>query len=85
MERQPSEKRVAPRRRSLKGGRIIVHSLGSTFDCVIRNVSETGASLQLESQVGIPETFDLMFTEDKTLRKCRIVWRSANTIGVAFE
>jgi hypothetical protein len=77
-------KRAAPRRRTLKGGKIRFRSLGASIDCVIRNLSDTGACLQVESQIGIPDSFELFITDDKSARTCRIVWRSGNRIGVAF-
>jgi hypothetical protein len=78
------EKRVARRHRTLKGGKIRFRSLGASIDCLTRNLSDTGASLQVESQSGIPDTFELFITDDKSRRTCRVVWRSANRIGVAF-
>jgi hypothetical protein len=84
MEPSLNQKRVAPRHRTFKGGKIRFRALGASIDCVIRNLSETGACLQVESQSGIPDTFELFTTEDRSVRTCRVVWRSANRIGVAF-
>lgn len=84
MELSPAEKRAAPRHRTFKGGKITFRYLGAGIECVIRNLSETGACLQVESQVGIPDTFELFITDDKSVRTCRVVWRSGNRIGVAF-
>jgi hypothetical protein len=46
------EHRTAPRRRLLKAGRISFG--GGTIDCTVRNLSETGAALEVSSPVGIP-------------------------------
>jgi hypothetical protein len=77
----PHLKRAAPRHRTLKGGKIVFHRLGASIECV----SETGACLQVESQIGIPDKFELFITEDKSVRTCHVVWRSANRLGVAFD
>jgi hypothetical protein len=84
MESRSAEKRAAVRRRTLKGGRIIFQRRGASIDCIVRDLSETGACLQVESQAGIPSTFELFITDDKSLRTCRVAWRSAKRIGVVF-
>jgi hypothetical protein len=45
------------------------------IDCVVRNLSERGACLKVESPVGIPETFDLVLEGDDIVRPCRVVWQ----------
>ena len=77
------EKRVAARRRVFKGGQITFTGRGAAIDCFIRNISDTGARLTVESAVGIPDTFDLMFDQG-LIRKCEVVWRQATEIGVRF-
>jgi hypothetical protein len=37
------------------------------------------------SPIGVPDQFELVFTSDHSRRQCRMVWRSATQIGVAFE
>jgi PilZ domain len=78
-----SEKRGSPRLRTLKGGSI-VFGLAAGIDCVIRNLSDTGAALEVESPVAIPDEFTLLIKPEIIKRKCRVVWRSAKRIGVRF-
>lgn len=52
--------------------------------CTVRNLSETGACLEVESPLGIPEAFDLMIASEQIIHHCKTVWRSAHRIGVAF-
>jgi hypothetical protein len=77
------EHRTAPRRRFLKAGRITFG--GGAFDCIVRNLSETGAALEVGSPVGIPERFTLVIDADHLHLPCRIVWRKETRIGVHFE
>jgi hypothetical protein len=77
------EKRESARRRVLKGGQISFRGLRASIDCTIRDYSETGARLMVESPIGIPEKFDLIQSGAQT-RFCRIVWRKATQIGVEF-
>ena len=77
------EKRISQRRRSLKGGRIVFNGGASTINCTIRNLSEDGAQLLVESTIGIPSEFTLMF-DHGSARSCVMRWKHANTLGVAF-
>jgi hypothetical protein len=82
---QETERRAEPRRPVLKGGRIVFNNGFSTIDCRVRNLSAGGARLQVASVVGVPDRFDLVMTDTKERRPCRIAWRNANLVGVAFE
>ncbi len=77
-------RRKQERHRALKAGKIIFNRKTSVVDCTIRNVSKCGACLQVDSVVGIPETFDLLIAVDQTVHPCTVSWRSANRIGVMF-
>jgi PilZ domain len=78
------EHRIAPRRRLLKAGKISFGG-GAAIDCTIRNLSETGAALEVISPVGIPERFTLVIEADDIHVPCRVVWRKEKRIGVHFE
>ena len=73
----------APRRRVLKAGSITFG--GGTIDCTVRNVSETGAALEVVSPLYIPDRFTLIVQSDQLKRPCHIVWRKERRIGVAFD
>ncbi|WP_334369133.1 MULTISPECIES: PilZ domain-containing protein [unclassified Bradyrhizobium] len=77
------EHRIAPRRRLLKAGKISFG--GAVIDCTVRNLSETGAALEVISPVGIPERFTLVIEADHIHVPCRVVWRKETRIGVHFE
>jgi PilZ domain-containing protein len=75
--------RAAPRQRMLKAASI--EFSGGTIDCVVRNISETGAALEVASPVGIPAEFNLVMPGNTTKRPCRVVWVKDKRIGVAFS
>ena len=77
-----SEHRIAPRKRVLKAGTIEFG--GGAIDCTVRNLSDTGAALSVESPVGIPSDFNLIVASDEVNRTCRVVWRKENRIGITF-
>jgi hypothetical protein len=79
------ERRRAPRQRTLLGGKL-VHSNGLlSMNCVLRNLSETGARLSLPPNTAAPDTFDLIDLKHGEAFACRVVWRQYPMIGVAFD
>ena len=76
------EHRVSPRHRVLKSGTIDFG--GGAIDCTIRNLSNSGAALEVVSPVGIPDHFDLVILAEHLHRPCRVIWRKEKRIGVAF-
>ena len=58
---------------------------GGAIDCTVRNLSETGAALEVSSPVGVPEHFTLLIEADHIHVPCRVVWRKDTRIGVHFE
>jgi len=79
-----NDKRAAQRRSTLKGGKIVFNAGRSTIDCTVRNLSSTGAKLNVNSVVGIPETFDLIL-DGHSKQPCRVKWRRLKEIGVEFR
>jgi hypothetical protein len=82
-EQPMSEQRNHLRQRVLKAGTIAFD--GSGIDCVVRNISATGAALEVESQLGIPPLFQLVISAERFSQRCRVLWRKEKRIGVVFE
>ncbi|OYU50402.1 MAG: pilus assembly protein PilZ [Rhizobiales bacterium PAR1] len=80
-----SELRVAQRSRSLLHGQIVHSGGASRADCTIRDLSATGARIQIPQSITIPEHFELVVMERNQNFKAKIVWRHAAEIGVAFD
>lgn len=78
------ERRNQSRARTLKSARILLNHHQSVIDCVVRNLSPTGACLKVETTLGIPDRFDVMFDMDKSIRPCRLIWHNDKQIGVEF-
>lgn len=81
-----SDHRAAVRHHTLRTGIVeFDNGTGSTVSvpCTIRDVSGTGARLQLNSSLWVAEAFTLVFASG--LRKaCRVAWRKERLIGSAF-
>ena len=78
------EHRQDPRHRTFKGGSILFGSMASV-DCLIRNLSQTGACLELKEFVGVPDNFTLLIRPELLKRSCEVAWRSELKIGVMFK
>jgi hypothetical protein len=79
------DKRNSQRQRTLKGGKIVFAGGSFSVDCTIRNLSPSGARLQVPTTVTIPDNFNLVDTQAGTRRKATVVWRKADLIGVRFD
>jgi hypothetical protein len=76
------DRRAKYRQRLFKAGTIEFD--GSGVDCTIRNMSATGAALDVASPVGIPHEITLNIVSLHHRQNCRIVWRKEKRIGVVF-
>jgi hypothetical protein len=77
------ETRIAPRLRVVKPA-VIEHG-GDKTSCTVRDISTTGAALEVSHVVSIPSKFTLVLPEDKLRLPCHVVWRRDFRIGVAFD
>ena len=78
------EKRTAARHRVLKHG-TLAFSGGGGVDCMVRNISSSGARLDVANPVGLPQSFTLVIKTDQFMRHCHPVWSNDPRIGVAFD
>lgn len=56
-----------------------------TQSCVVVDVSDTGAKLQVESVNHVPDTFRLHVEKVNFSSECIVVWRGASEVGVVFQ
>lgn len=76
--------RRSPRQRVLKRGQIVTPGTGSTIDCTLRNVSQTGAALRFDMFFALPEEFDLVVVGAGQKRRVRVRWQSGVDVGVQY-
>jgi hypothetical protein len=79
-----NEKRETRRQKVLKSAKIAFDS-GGGIDCVVRNISDGGARLDVESPIGLPASFTLLIEADQVTRRCRLVTSSAKQVRIAFD
>jgi hypothetical protein len=53
--------------------------------CVVQDISSSGAKITLDEAVALPATVRLAFARDaRTGHKCQVVWRRGRSAGVKF-
>jgi len=83
------------RRSPASGSAYVVLSGGDKLlKCELRDLSDKGAALAVQSADGIPSCFDLLFQTSElvdgrlkkkmVLRECAVAWSSGDKIGVSF-
>lgn len=77
------DRRRSRRWKVFKEGRIILGG-GRSVPCVIRDISEEGARLQVPSNTVLPETFQLLVKPDEVMMPARRVWLTLDQVGVRF-
>ena len=65
----------------LKSGKILLGKHATP--CAVRNMSERGARLKVQTTEGIPKVFDFLFAGEP-VRICKSIWRDDAQIGVMF-
>ena len=78
------EPRSTDRVRCLLRARILFNNNNSTIDCVIKNISETGAKIALNTETTVPVDFNLEIPARGQTLRARIIWRDTDSIGVGF-
>lgn len=77
------ERRQELRRKTLLSGRIEFFNR-SVFDCVVRNLSDSGARISCDQQIVLPDVFDLVLVKQQARKRVRTIWRGEGGIGIAF-
>ena len=86
------ERRWAQRKVALLPGNIVSDRLQAAVACVVRDLSATGANLDIKlgkttvinSAAGLPDTFILILPRDECQVDCQVAWRDKATVGVRF-
>ena len=76
------ERRKEPRSPTYLGGRASFFDHQSSADCVVRNISSTGALLRVGSGQFVPQEFDLILPQRDAVYRARARWRGREEVGV---
>ncbi len=81
----PENRRSERRARTLKRGRVVFNAGYGTFECVVKDMSSSGARLQFGDALGVPQHFELIIDSDKIRKACTVRWRHNGMVGVSFD
>ena len=83
MSETGSNRRITDRKKTLKSAKIVFNKKQSVIDCFVRDVSSTGAKLQVGDLLALPRSFTLVLN-DGTSHECERVRAHGTEIGVRF-
>ena len=85
LQRNNTERRAVGRTLINRNASLFFTDKAGAFPCCVRDVTNSGAGVRLEALHVLPTEFDLSFDNFRTVRKCLLVWRENDFIGVRFE
>jgi hypothetical protein len=77
------DKRVASRTKSLLRGFVYVDD-GPAVECVVRDLSATGARLRFKNPSMLTDTLELHVSQKRQTFRGAVKWRDGEDVGVAF-
>jgi hypothetical protein len=80
MERVMEERRTEPRSPTYLRGQIRFGS--ATTECVVRNMSGSGARLVIDCDAAVPSEFELTIPQKHEVYTARTVWRRRDKMGI---
>ena len=73
-------------RRPIRYTATLAFGPGDARACVVSNISDTGARINMENAESAPEQFVLFLSHNGAARRiCKVVWRKPHQVGVRFE
>lgn len=79
------DRRQSARDKVLFGGVAEINERGSTMDCVVRNINERGACVEIDETARLPENLSLNIPRKGRSFLARMIWRQAGRVGLAFR
>lgn len=74
------------KRRSVRYSAWLRLADGAQLECVLSDISETGARIMVDDSDVVPDRFVLILSANGAARRgCEVVWRRPQQIGVKFE
>ena len=78
------DRRKAARQKSFLRGCIYFNNRRSAVDCLVRDISPTGARLIISDSITTPDVVELYIPQKEQTLRAHIHWRHGSELGVAF-
>ena len=80
------DRRESVRNKVMLGGVAEIGGHGTTRDCIVRNISDNGATIEFSNVVELPrEQLSLRIARKGRSFMAKVIWWRDNFIGVAFR
>jgi hypothetical protein len=91
-EAEQMNKRWAKRKATATPAKILFDGISTPYDCTLRDISSTGAQVEMTrtklnpdgSADNLPSYFTLIMPLDKTAVECQSMWRRGSKVGARF-
>jgi hypothetical protein len=83
-EKSAAELRRSARQRTFLGAKLVYGEEAYTVDCVVRDVSETGARVKLPAGQAVPDHLYLLEVRSGVAYESRVAWKRHPEIGLQF-
>ena len=80
-----TDKRQAPRQKSFLRGFAYFGGSSSAVDCLVRDISDTGARLKFSAPPVFTENLELHIPVKGLRYRSKVQWRSGDEIGIVFD
>jgi hypothetical protein len=80
-----TDRRSVGRTAISKGVLLFFSAQRGVFSCEVCDVTNIGAKIKLNGLRLLPPNFELSYDNFRTIRKCRLIWRLGDFVGIAFE
>ena len=78
------DRRHALRQKSLLRGLVYFGNSPSAMNCLVRDLSETGARLKFDGPITAPDHLELHIPTKNQVLRVKVKWREVDEIGVSF-
>jgi hypothetical protein len=79
------DRRSLGRTRIAKAALLFFGGQTGVRSCGVTDITNAGAGIHTQGLAVLPLNFELSFDNFRTIRKCRLIWRDGNFLGVVFE
>ena len=79
------ERRSIGRTKIVKGASLFFDQKICVSSCNVRDITNVGAGIRVQSLSLLPLTFELSFDNFRTVRTCLLIWRQSEFLGVTFR
>jgi hypothetical protein len=82
---QAFERRSIGRTKIAKSALLFFTGQTGVRSCGVTDITNVGAGIRTQDLPALPLNFELSFDNFRTARSCRLIWRSGDFVGAAFE